>query len=181
MARRIGAGSLEAVIVSDYQVLPPLNDDEYAALKADIAEHGYDPAHPIVVDEVGAILDGHHRMRACRELGITPPTVTRAGLSEPQKVEYALAANLRRRHLTQAQKRDLIRTELKRDPARSDRAIGRLLGVSHPTVAAVRREVTGQQVVNLSTAVEDLWGFGSLEELNARRRANGVEPFDAAT
>jgi hypothetical protein len=168
-------------IVSDYQVLPPLSDDEYVALRDAIAEQGYDAAHPIVVDEAGDILDGHHRMRACRELGVSPATVTRAGLTHEQKIEYALAANLRRRHLSQQQKRELIRAELERDPARSDRAIGRLLGVSHPTVAAVRREVEGRQVVNPSTPAGDPWGFGSLEEINAQRAANGAEPFDQAT
>lgn len=122
-----------------YQLLPPLTDDEYTALKADIAER-YDPAHPVVVDEDGNVLDGHHRFRACQELGITPPTVVLPGLTHEQKCEYALRANLARRHLTTVQKRALIRAELTRDGTRSDRHLGRLLGVDHKTVAAVRRE-----------------------------------------
>ncbi len=129
-----------------YQSMPPLSDDEYDALKADIATRGV--LVPIEVDETGAILDGHHRHRACTELGIDPPTVVRPGLTEAEKHEHALRLNLARRHLTQSQRRDLIRQELERDPDRSDRAIARLVGASHPTVAAVRREIN--EVVNPS-------------------------------
>lgn len=121
-----------------YQVMPPLADAEYEALKASIAA-GYDPARPIVVDENGAVLDGHHRKRVCAEIGITPPTVVLPGLTEDQKHDYALRANLACRHLNQQQKRELIRAELDRDPSRSDREIGRLCGADHKTVGAVRR------------------------------------------
>lgn len=121
-----------------YQLLPALSAEEYAALRDDIAER-YDPAHPVVVDEHGHVLDGHHRARICEELGITPPTVVLPGLTEKQKYEYALRANLARRHLTTLQKRELIRAELKRDGARSDRHIAHLLGVDHKTVGGVRR------------------------------------------
>jgi ParB-like chromosome segregation protein Spo0J len=123
--------------MADYQMMPPLSAEEYAALKADIAEHGVQV--PIEVDENGAILDGHHRQRICAELGLTAPTVVRAGLTEAQKQEHALRLNLQRRHLTSAQKRELIRAELKRDPDRSDRQIGRMVGADHKTVASVRR------------------------------------------
>jgi ParB-like chromosome segregation protein Spo0J len=118
--------------------MPSLPEPEYDALKASIAA-GYDPARPIVVDENGAVLDGHHRQQVCAELGITPPTVTLPGLTEDQKHDYAMRANLACRHLTQLQKRELIRAELDRGPGRSDREIGRLCGVDHKTVGSVRR------------------------------------------
>lgn len=121
-----------------YQVMPQLTEPEYEALKASIAA-GYDPAHPVVTDEDGNTLDGHHRQRACAELGITAPAVILPGLTEDQKHDYAMRANLACRHLTQAQKRELIRAELDRDGSRSDRAIGKLCGVDHKTVGAVRR------------------------------------------
>lgn len=41
-----------------YQVLPSMPDEQFAALKADIAERGV--LTPIDVDEDGHILDGHH-------------------------------------------------------------------------------------------------------------------------
>jgi len=51
-----------------YQLLPELPPEQFEALKADIAERGV--VVPVVMDEFGAILDGHNRARACRELGI---------------------------------------------------------------------------------------------------------------
>lgn len=150
-----------------YQLLPRLAEDEYDALKASIAKEGYDPAHPIVVDEHGQVLDGHHRKMACDELGIDPPTVTRAGLTEGQKFEYALATNLHRRHLSPEQKRELVRAELRRDPDRSDRAIGRVVGVDHKTVGTLRRGefpnatpaplVTREEAERISKRIGDLW------------------------
>ena len=51
-----------------YQVLPPLTDEEFAMLKADVALRGV--LIPIEYDEEGNILDGYHRVRACNDLGI---------------------------------------------------------------------------------------------------------------
>jgi site-specific DNA-methyltransferase (adenine-specific) len=85
-------------VTEAYQLFPPLRDEEYQALKADIAKRGV--MVPVERDEGGRVLDGHHRVRACRELGLPdPPAVTRSGLDEPGKVEHALKANLLRRHL----------------------------------------------------------------------------------
>ena len=81
-----------------YQILPPLSPDEYAALKGDIARRGV--LVPIELDEAGAVLDGHHRLRAAHELGLVEvPTVIRTGLSDTEKREHALRLNLLRRHL----------------------------------------------------------------------------------
>ena len=88
---------MAATPVSAYQLLPSLSDDEYQALKADIAKRGV--MVPVERDEDGAILDGHHRQRIADELGITAPTVTRAGLSEADKREHVLKLNLLRRQL----------------------------------------------------------------------------------
>lgn len=81
-----------------YQLFGPLRDEEYQALKADIAKRGV--MVPVEVDEYGNLLDGHHRARACRELGLpAPPSITRIGLDEGAKVEHVLKLNLLRRHL----------------------------------------------------------------------------------
>ena len=82
--------------------LPPLTDDEFAALVEDIKQHGVDV--PVVIDEAGAILDGIHRWRACKRLGVPVPVRVLAGLTEVEKLNRALGMNLRRRHLTHDQK-----------------------------------------------------------------------------
>jgi len=87
--------------------MPALTAAEYAALKADIAAHGVQVA--VEMDDEGHVLDGHHRVRACQELGIANyPSLVRVGLTEEQKIEHALALNLVRRHLTTAQRRAVV-------------------------------------------------------------------------
>lgn len=83
---------------SPYQLLPELAAEEYEALKADVAANGV--LVPVELDEQGNPLDGHHRLRACRELGIVNyPTTVREGLSEAQKRAHVFRLNLLRRQL----------------------------------------------------------------------------------
>lgn len=95
-----------APIRGTYQLLPPLDVAELAALRESIATFGL--LQPVIVDEAGEVLDGHHRVAICRELGLAYQTVTLPGLTAEQKIEQALALNLARRHLTPEQKRALV-------------------------------------------------------------------------
>ena len=120
-----------------YQVMPNLSADEYSELKADIKERGV--MVPIEFDEFGNTLDGHHRLKICEELGITDyPKVIRAGMTEKQKRTHARKLNMARRQLSQEQRRDLIREQLKETPEKSDRQIAASLGVDHKTIAKQR-------------------------------------------
>jgi len=93
--------------MSQYQFMPDLSAEDYAALKQDIAERGI--IVPIEMDEAGHILDGHHRLRAWKELqaeGLELPPydrVVRAGFTEQQKRNHIRALNILRRHLTREQ------------------------------------------------------------------------------
>ena len=77
---------------------PPMLPDEFRQLSDDIKKHGL--REPIVLFE-GKILDGRHRARACRELGITPKTRT---LRNGSPLDFVISMNLKRRHLTESQK-----------------------------------------------------------------------------
>ncbi len=124
----------------NYQVLPPLSEADFAALKADIAARGV--LIPVEYDEEGNILDGHHRVQACEELGVTSwPRFIRTGLSEEGKRVHARQLNLARRHLSQEQKRELIAVQLRETPEVSNRQIAEGLGVNHETVGAVRADL----------------------------------------
>ena len=124
----------------DYQVMPNLNADEYKELKEDIAQRGV--MVPIEFDENGNILDGHHRLQICNELGIKDyPKVIRAGMTEEEKRTHARKLNMARRHLTQEQRRELIRQQLKETPEKSDRQIAAGLGVSQTTVGTQRKSM----------------------------------------
>lgn len=98
-----------------YQMLPELPPEQFEALKQDIAERG--ALVPVIVDEFGAILDGHNRARACRELGINDyPVEVRSGLTEAEKRVLARKLNVLRRHLTREQVRQLIGDQLRDTP-----------------------------------------------------------------
>lgn len=79
-------------------LLPPMTDDEYAGLKADVAEHGQ--RQPIIV-HLGTVLDGRHRMKACEELGIEPNVEQFTG-GDP--IAYVLSSNVHRRSLSASQR-----------------------------------------------------------------------------
>ena len=86
--------------------------------------------------------DGYHRVQICEELGIKDfPYLIRRGLTEEEKIAHARRLNLTRRHLSQEQKRELIREQLKETPEKSDRQIAKDLGVSNPWVSKVRKEM----------------------------------------
>jgi ParB-like chromosome segregation protein Spo0J len=116
-----------------FQVMPALTDAEFEALKASIKEHGCLVA--VEFDENGAVLDGHHRLRALRELGITQhPRVIRAGLGgHAEKVAHALALNVHRRHLSPDQRAEAVLRL--RDAGWSVRRIAAQTGIPRSTVS----------------------------------------------
>lgn len=131
---------MSSVATDLFQVMPPLSGDEYQELKADIAARGV--MVPIEYDEAGNILDGHHRVKACRELGVKDwPSVVRLGMDAQAKTLHAIKLNCARRHLTTAGKQTAIQKALTAAPEKSDRQLAKAVGVSHPTVATVRKEL----------------------------------------
>jgi len=78
---------------------PLMSDEEFAALKDDIRQHGQ--RDPIWTHD-GKIIDGRNRYRACSELGIEP--LTREWDSNGSLVSFILSLNLHRRHLSSSQK-----------------------------------------------------------------------------
>lgn len=80
------------------ELIPPMTDDEFAELLADIATNGL--LDPVTLYE-DKILDGRHRARACEELGKTPATTDFTG-DDP--AEFVISKNLHRRHLSTGQR-----------------------------------------------------------------------------
>jgi ParB-like chromosome segregation protein Spo0J len=122
--------------VEKYRLLPPLDAETYAGLKANIAVNGVQV--PIVIDERGYILDGFARAKIARELGYDCPSVVAKGLTEQEKRSQVRALNLARRHLDYASRRQVIADEIEENPHRSNRWIGKSLGVDDKAVARVR-------------------------------------------
>lgn len=124
-----------------FQVMPPLSPEEYQELHDDIAANGV--LVPIIEDENGVIIDGHHRSKIASELGIPCPVETLDGKTEEEKRGMAFTLNLKRRHLNREQRRALIAESLKSDPQLSNREHERRTGTHKNTVQAVREELEG--------------------------------------
>ncbi len=78
---------------------PAMSDDDFAALKADIAANGQ--REPVMLYE-GMVLDGWHRYQACTQLGLSVEKFNFAADGDP--VSFVLSHNLHRRHLSASQR-----------------------------------------------------------------------------
>lgn len=89
-----------------YQVMPPLDDEQWHALRQSIKANGV--LEPVVFDEDGEILDGHHRVAIAEELDIDYPRRVLPGLDHAGKLRYAMTTNAVRRQLAPAQVSSMI-------------------------------------------------------------------------
>jgi len=83
------------------KLLPQMSENDYVALKDSIKDEGQHYA--IIVNEDMEILDGHHRFRACVDLGLEPDFEVRKFENKLLEKKFVIEANLRRRHLTNFQ------------------------------------------------------------------------------
>lgn len=122
-------------------VMPDMSEEEFEALKRSIEEDGL--RHPIEITPDGTILDGHHRFKACRELGIDPETV----VVEDATIEQAIRANLTRRNLSDGSKREVVERYLEEnyDGERTQKAIAEELGVSEATVSRSMERISPKE------------------------------------
>jgi ParB-like chromosome segregation protein Spo0J len=127
-----------------FQAPPPLSPDEYKSLEESVLAHGI--LVPIIVDEDGVVIDGHHRQKIAREHDVPCPREVKAGFTDTEKRTMVLSLNIDRRHLTREQRRGLVAESIKKDPQLSDREHGRRTGVDHKTAGKVRDalESTGE-------------------------------------
>ena len=113
--------------------LPVLDRATEAALKASIGKHGV--LLPVVEDQHGRILDGHHRARiadALEPIAFCPRIVMEVRDDDHAR-EIARELNLTRRHLTPEQRQTLA-AQLRAE-GHSLRAIGGALGASKTQIA----------------------------------------------
>ncbi len=83
------------------KLLPKMSEEEFSELKASIQAEGQH--YPIIVNEDLEVLDGHHRYRACTELGLEPDFEVRKFEDKLVEKKFVIEANLRRRHLNNFQ------------------------------------------------------------------------------
>ena len=99
--------SLTLKINPEYESLvPPLDNQTYDSLVESIRINGQ--RDDIVINGKGEVLDGHHRFRACREIGIEPKYYIKSFDDILQEKLYVIDTNLQRRQLTVAQRVQLV-------------------------------------------------------------------------
>lgn len=150
------------------QIYNNLSDREFEALKADIAKHGL--RQPIEITAAGTIVDGHHRVRALRELGFTEVDVVICEEMTDEEVEQRFVnANLLRRQLDPVSKargikrlaeiesrKSGIRIDLRSDRSFRDRLARLLGGISGRTVDRYL------QLLRLDRVIQDAVASGQL-------------------
>ena len=117
------------------ELVREMTEEEYLALRDDIQRQGQlDP----VIFYQDHILDGRHRYRACRDLGISPVCEELLG-TEAEAKAFVISQNAHRRHLTATERKHLVTLALAADPGQSDRSIALSIGVAPNTVKAKRK------------------------------------------
>jgi hypothetical protein len=147
-------------------LFPMLPDEELRTLGNDIVKNGL--RTPLALyddgDTVPVVLDGRNRLEAVIRAAIDDIEKDallkgmlhggRPGVPSPRKYgaaddPFAIVAslNIRRRHLTPKQRRDLTAKLLKEHPERSDRQTAKLAQVDNKTVAAVRKRLEAREEI----------------------------------
>lgn len=116
------------------ELFPKIDGEAYEALKADIAVNGL--LNPIVMCG-DSILDGQNRFRACNELGVSPRFTEFKG---DNILEFVLAQNLHRRHLTPGQSATIV--ALAQDWAKAHK-VGNIAKDSQADTIAKRADKSG--------------------------------------
>jgi ParB-like chromosome segregation protein Spo0J len=137
-----------------------MSEEEFTELKASIQLEGQH--YPIVANEDLEVLDGHHRFRACIELGIEPDFEVRHFEDKLLEKKFVIEANLRRRHLNNFQLVELAIPLLEIEKA----------------LAKKRREIGGQNGRNLQLGIapEDAKAESKAKATEAVAKKVGVSP-----
>jgi hypothetical protein len=118
---------MKITINPDYdRQVPKLSQQEYSSLKQDIHEYGQ--LYPIIVNQDGVVLDGHHRFRICEELGKEPEYKVKEFKDDAEERLFVIKSNLagKGRHLNKFRRTELalkLKPDLK-EIARRNESLG---------------------------------------------------------
>lgn len=87
--------------------IPPLSEEEFQGLEANILEHGYDPAFPIITWN-GVIIDGHNRYNICVSNGIAFKTAEKEFPSRSAVIMWIVDNQIQRRNINKRTRKFLI-------------------------------------------------------------------------
>ncbi len=146
-------------------LVSPPSPEENSSLRQSIKDNGL--YVPIIVNQDGIILDGHHRYKACQDLGIEPKTLVREFKDKLNEQLFVIESNLTRRQLSDFQRvelalrlKPLLEEIAKRNESlggrgvkilsplrRVDEKIAERAGVSHETVRKVSKILNDSEII----------------------------------
>jgi len=139
-------------------LIPPMSEEDYLNLLEDIRRNGI--LQPIDITYNNVILDGHHRVKAAKELGIKEVEVRIPELLYVDEDEFLISVAMNRRHLTEGQKAVLANEYRKilSEKAKKERA----------EIAVIQREINRGNI--LSETVTDK--LNERHEVDTRKEAS---------
>jgi ParB-like chromosome segregation protein Spo0J len=203
MTEEITATPPAITINQEYaNLVPPLSAEEYDGLKQSIKQNGL--WVPITVNSQGIILDGHHRFKACQELGIEPRTNTKDFPDKLAETLFVIYCNLTRRHLNNFQRTELALksksileqiaknnmssggrgVEIQTPLGRIDEQIGKRAGVGKDTVRRVQTiiekapEEVKQNARTGKMSINEAIDYTRLQEQPQQRKQNNKHHTD---
>lgn len=173
-----------------HQVFAPLAPAVEAALRASIRRFGV--IVPVVRDQHGNTIDGHHRSRIAEELGVEYKVDSREVADDDEAKALARTLNADRRHLTEEQRREVVALlaaetvtvvtgagKEEEVAKHSPEAIAGALGVTAPTVRAdiAQLETTSK----LARPAKALGQDGKVRPTRREPRARNRRPLPELT
>lgn len=164
-----------------YQMMPALDAETEAALRASIEQWGV--LVPVVVNQHGEIIDGHHRARIADELGRSYRTEIREITDDIEAYRLGVELNMVRRGFSTKERR--VMSVALYEQGHTTRAIGEALGSSQSTIM---RDLVAAEVESRDSALPGRTARASREgdreamfALAAERdeRGIGIHPMTA--
>jgi ParB-like chromosome segregation protein Spo0J len=110
---------MEIKINNEYSSLVPgLTKEEYESLKESIKQDGL--WVPLIVNQDGVLLDGHHRYKACKELRIKPHYIVKEFKGEFYEELFVIDCNIKRRQLNNFESQISIKVKVNQRRNRSE-------------------------------------------------------------
>src|SRR6266566_854503 len=160
-------------------LFPPLSDEDYRALRDDINTNGLREA--IWVYE-GQVIDGAHRLRACRELKKEPTMREWKRAPGESLVKLVASLNLRRRHLTPGQRarvaaamKPMIQQELEAERVAEEEVAPN--GAHSPKPG---RKTASKEAITIAAQITGASTRTTERTLAEQRAAKPVDPAKAA-
>jgi 16S rRNA G966 N2-methylase RsmD len=150
--------------------IPSLSGSEFESLKQSIKEQGLHV--PVIVNKQGIVLDGHHRFRACKELGIPLQYHTEEFKDSLEEKQFLIEVNLRRRQLNEFQRVEIGYSLENIEKERAKRRMslgGQRVGLANKKEEHDNNNVVERRVASMDATLEPCEEKGKVAEIIAKK------------